>query len=129
MVIWNECFLTVGAKGRIHFAGHGLLGVRCYLNASAGEIIIGNGVAIAPLTQIYSYSHTYKQGYLEIDSYRVANVHIEDNVLIGSAATILPGVTIGKGAIIGSGAVVIENVPAYTIVGGVPAHFISQRQI
>ena len=45
---------------------------------------------------------------------------IEDNVLIGSNATILP-VKIGKGAIIGAGAVVTKDVPAGTIVLGNPA--------
>ena len=45
-------------------------------------------------------------------------------VWIGSNATILPGVTIGDGAIIAAGAVVAKDVPAKTIVGGVPAKVI-----
>jgi acetyltransferase-like isoleucine patch superfamily enzyme len=46
---------------------------------------------------------------------------------IGTNATILPGVTIGKGAIVGAGAVVIEDVPAFAVVAGVPARFIRWR--
>ena len=48
-------------------------------------------------------------------------ITIEDNVEIGSNATILPGVRIGHDATIGAGAVVNEDVPANSIVVGVPA--------
>ena len=34
---------------------------------------------------------------------------------------IMPGVTIGEGAIVGGGAVVTKDVPAWTVVAGVPA--------
>jgi dTDP-4-amino-4,6-dideoxygalactose transaminase/acetyltransferase-like isoleucine patch superfamily enzyme len=40
---------------------------------------------------------------------------------IGTSATILCGVTIGENAIVGAGSVVTEDVPANTIVAGVPA--------
>lgn len=39
----------------------------------------------------------------------------------GANATVLPGVTIGEGAVIADGAVVTKDVPANTIVGGIPA--------
>ena len=53
-----------------------------------------------------------------------APIHIGKQVWIGSNATILPGVTIGDGAIIAAGAVVTRDVPANTLVGGVPAKII-----
>ncbi len=46
---------------------------------------------------------------------------------IGTNATILPGVTVGKGAIVGAGAVVVEDVPPFSIVAGVPARFLRWR--
>ena len=46
------------------------------------------------------------------------------NVWVGSNATILQGVTVGDNAIIAAGAVVTKDVPADTIVGGVPAKVI-----
>ncbi|PIX73806.1 acyltransferase, partial [Candidatus Roizmanbacteria bacterium CG_4_10_14_3_um_filter_33_21] len=58
-----------------------------------------------------------------------APVEIEDYVFIGPRAIILPGVTIGQGAIIAAGAVVTKLVPPFTIVAGVPARVIGERQI
>lgn len=52
---------------------------------------------------------------------------VGNDVWIGYEAVILSGVTIGDGAIIGTRAVVTKDVPAYTIVGGVPAKPIRKR--
>ena len=53
-----------------------------------------------------------------------APIVLGKNVWIGSNATILQGVTIGDNAVVGAGAVVTKDVPANTVVGGVPAKFI-----
>jgi acetyltransferase-like isoleucine patch superfamily enzyme len=55
-------------------------------------------------------------------------VLIEEDCWIGSHAVILKGVTISEGAVVAAGAVVTEDVPAYAIVGGVPARVIGNRQ-
>lgn len=62
-----------------------------------------------------------------ISSYSKGPIILEDEVWIGCNALIMSGVTIGKGAIIAAGAVVTKNVPAYAIVGGVPAKVIKYR--
>ena len=50
-----------------------------------------------------------------------APIKIGAHVWIGSNATVLPGVTIGDYAVVAAGAVVTRDVPAMTVVGGVPA--------
>ncbi|MEO1732787.1 MAG: DapH/DapD/GlmU-related protein [Pseudomonadota bacterium] len=54
-------------------------------------------------------------------------VRIGHDVWIGHGVTITAGVTVGTGAVIGAGAVVTRDVEPYTVVGGVPAHFIKRR--
>ena len=54
-------------------------------------------------------------------------VIIGDNVEIGSNSVILPGVTIGDNSTIGADAVVINNIPANSVAGGVPAKIIKKK--
>lgn len=53
-----------------------------------------------------------------------APIVIEDHVWIGCNVTVLKGVTIGEGAVIAAGSVVHRDVPARTLVAGVPAKVI-----
>ncbi len=48
-------------------------------------------------------------------------VRVGDGAHIGAGATVKEGLFIGDGAVVGAGAVVVRNVPARTVVVGVPA--------
>lgn len=52
---------------------------------------------------------------------------IGHDVWIGQNAIVMAGVNVGVGAVIGAGAVVTKDVPAYAVVGGVPAKLIKYR--
>jgi virginiamycin A acetyltransferase len=52
---------------------------------------------------------------------------VGNDVWFGYGATVMPGVRIGDGAIVAAKAVVVEDVPAYGIVGGNPAKLIRKR--
>lgn len=55
------------------------------------------------------------------------DIQVGSDVWTGYGSWILGGVTIGDGAIVATGAVVTKDVPAYAIVGGVPAQVIRYR--
>lgn len=84
-----------------------------------GGITIGDNALIGPKTVIATLNH----GFIpeERGSLDPKPVKIGKRVWIGANVTVLPGVTIGNNSIIGAGAVVTKDVPANTIVGGVPA--------
>lgn len=54
-------------------------------------------------------------------------IKIGNHVWIGTRVTILKGVTVGDNAIIAAGAVVTHDVPANSIVAGVPAKVINSN--
>ena len=56
----------------------------------------------------------------------VCDTYIGHSCLIGTGATIMPGVKIGNYCIVGAGAVVTKNVPDKTIVAGNPARVIKE---
>lgn len=100
-------------------------GRRQLLN-SQGGLEIGNHVDIASEVMIWTSQHDLKSptmGAIE------AKVTIEDYVFIGPRSIILPGVTIGRGAVIAAGAVVTKDVAPLSMVAGVPAKQIAERQL
>lgn len=95
----------------------------CYLDGRAG-LTIGNNVNISFGTTIITLQHDYNSPDFACEA---GPVIINDYAWIGAKATILPGVIIGEGAVIAAGAVVTRSVPPYTVVGGVPAKHIANR--
>lgn len=61
------------------------------------------------------------------ETFSKGDIVIDDDVWIGYGATIMSGVHVAQGAVIAAGAVVTKDVPAYAVVGGVPAKVIRFR--
>lgn len=89
-------------------------------------VYIGDDVMIGPNTLITSVGHPISPKGRRERHGICKSVHIGNNVWIGGNCTILMGVKIGDNAIIAAGAVVTKDVPANTIVGGVPAKVIKE---
>ena len=55
---------------------------------------------------------------------KIGEIHIGDNVFIGSNTTILYDVNIGSNVVVAAGSVVNKSIPSNSVFGGVPARFI-----
>lgn len=83
-----------------------------------GNAEIGNDVFISLLVGTTNDNAMGKHGY---DAKHVRGPVIRDHAMVGAGATLLPNVEIGESAVVAAGAVVTKNVPAKTLVAGVPA--------
>jgi len=94
-----------------------------------GKVTIGNnfhsGTECLFITQIHNYDTGKAIPY--DPTYIIKDIHIEDNVWLGSRIIILGGVRIGEGAIIQAGSVVVNDIPKYGIAGGHPAKVFKYR--
>ena len=84
-----------------------------------GGIYIEDDVLIGPGAKILSVNHPIVPQYSH--QMELQPVRIKKNAWIGADAKILPGVTVGENAVVGAGAVVTKDVPANSVVVGVPA--------
>ena len=87
-----------------------------------GGITLEDDVLIGPKVSLITESHPLNP--TERKSLLVNPVVIKRNAWIGAGATILPGVTVGENAVVASGAIVSKDVPANTVVAGIPAKVI-----
>ena len=109
------------------------IGPRACLQASRSGIVIGNKVMLGPNVTVRGGDHNTSvvgKFMSDVKTKRPEDdqpVTIDDDVWIGTGATILKGVRVGRGSIVGAGAVVTKDVPAYAIVAGVPARVLRPR--
>jgi len=114
---------------RLYRPSHVMIGSHTVINREVlldGRmgLFIGDNVSISEGVAIFTLEHEPDSPNFEN---RGAAVHVEDYVFIGARAIILPGITVSRGAVVAAGAVVTRNVDSYTIVGGVPARMIGER--
>ena len=85
------------------------------------KISVGRNTVIGYNTTILAHEYL-------INEYRLGEVVIGDEVLIGANSTILPGLTIGNGAIVSAGTLVHKDVPEGAFVGGNPMRVIYTKE-
>jgi acetyltransferase-like isoleucine patch superfamily enzyme len=118
---------TIFVPFHTNFGKHIKIGRNVFINHACtfldmGGITIEDDVQIGPKVNLITENHPVEPS--ERKHLDLKSILIKRNVWIGAAATILPGVTIGENAIVAACALVNKDVPANTIVGGVPAKVI-----
>lgn len=124
-----------------HIMGGARIGSRCSLGQNvfvANNVVIGNGVKIQNNVSVYegvtleddvfcgpsavfTNVKTPRSAFPRNSADDFLPTRVRRGASIGANATIVCGVTIGEWAFIAAGAVVAQDVPAYCLVGGVPA--------
>lgn len=105
------------------------IGLYSVLNGG-DSIDIGRFSLVSGFVYIQTSMHEFrKQGYIQEQGYSHKPVHLEEDVWLGAHVVILPGVTIGKGVVVGSNAVVTKDISQLSVVGGVPAKIIKERNM
>ena len=124
----NRGAIVQGSRGGVQL-GEGVELNNFAIVNGAGGVTIGPYTLIGPHATIVSYEHEYRDRARRIrdQPYIYAPIAIGTDVWIGAHAVVLAGITVGDGAVVAAGAVVTRDVPAYTVVAGVPARPIGAR--
>lgn len=131
----QKLFGHIGSKCRIEvpfycdYGSNILLGEEVYFNFNCSildpaKVEIGNRCLFGPNVQIYTAMHPIDSQERKTGLESVQEIHIGDDVWIGGAAIILPGVDIGSESVIGAGSVVTKDVPQNVFSAGNPSKVI-----
>ncbi|MCI5142112.1 MAG: acyltransferase [Candidatus Electrothrix sp. ATG1] len=121
MSINTGCSISVNPGGTL-LLGSGFINDGVTIDCTQ-RIQIGNDVAISKKVVIRDSDSHFIDDRVSAD----APVVIGDRVWIGVNAIILKGVRIGNGSVVAAGAVVTKNMPASSLIAGVPASVIREN--
>ena len=115
-------------NGDIEIADGANIGFNCEI-FSASRVAIGRDTLLAAYCYVIGGDHDFSDPAAAVvaQGRRSAGVTIGAGAWLGAGAKILDGVSIGDRAIVGAGAVVREAVPEASIVVGIPARVVGQR--
>lgn len=107
------------------------IGTGVYINfgfsvVDNGNIYIGDNTFIGPNVNILTLNHAVEVSDRQKGKIEIRDVFIGNNVWIGAAVVILPGVKIGDNSVIGAGSVVTKDIPKNALAVGNPCKVIRQ---
>jgi acetyltransferase-like isoleucine patch superfamily enzyme len=135
-LVWRAAGMRVGARARImgplHITGAGPW--QEYLTVGKDTVLtgpiridvgapvhIGDRVRIGHDVMLLTVDHEIGETEQRCAASIARPIRVGEGAWLASRCVILPGVSIGNGAVVAAGAVVTHDVPADTLVGGVPA--------
>jgi acetyltransferase-like isoleucine patch superfamily enzyme len=142
--------IQIAKRGRVDFGRFVWIGDGTKIRCHEGEVVIGAKTVLGQDCTISAYKRVrigeqcviadramfidFDHGVIEVERpIRQQGIYKRDvivgsNCWIGYGACILRGVRVGDNAIVGSNSVVTRDVPANSVVGGVPAKVIRTRE-
>lgn len=128
----NDCIIqknvTLSARGgTIIIEDRVFIGSDVLIQSDDNTVVkIGSGAMLAKGVNILGSNHDISDLSSNYRGEIGKDVIIGNNVWLGVAAIVLPGVSIGDFAVIGAGSVVTKPVPAYTLWAGNPARLLKR---
>ena len=116
----------IRAPYKIRIGKGSIIGDNSILDGRNG-ISIGDNVVFASNVKIWTEQHDHRDPWFRCGTQEHKPVIIDDRAWIGSHTIILHSVHIGEGAVVAAGAVVTKDVEPYTIVAGIPAKKVGNR--
>jgi acetyltransferase-like isoleucine patch superfamily enzyme len=117
---------------RIEIGARSHIGERCSLWAGAthGRVVIGEDALFGPSVFVTASNYRYDDRATAVMNQPKVerDVHIGRDVWLGTGVIVVAGVTIGDGSIVAAGSVVTRNVAPWSVVAGVPARVVAQRE-
>jgi acetyltransferase-like isoleucine patch superfamily enzyme len=94
-----------------------------------GGVTIGANVIMGQYISFHSENHIFDRTDVTIRSQGVtrAGIVVEDDCWVGAKATFLDGCHVGRGCVVAAGSVIRGKIPAYSVIGGVPARVLRTR--
>lgn len=107
------------------------LGEEVYFNFNCtildpAKVKIGDRCLLGPNVQIYTATHPLESKERKKGLESAQEIFIDNDVWIGGAAIILPGIEIGSESVIGAGSVVTKNIPENVFAAGNPCKVIKK---
>jgi acetyltransferase-like isoleucine patch superfamily enzyme len=116
-------------EGEVHIGAKSVVGQECTISAFQ-HISIGRECIVADRVMLIDFDHGVVETERPVREQGIykRDVRVGHNVWIGYGACFLRGVTVGDNSVVGTYTVVNRDVPADSVVAGVPVRVLRRRE-
>jgi len=123
--IAKRCSIFGGPDNQLEIGSETYVGMNTILNGYNAQLKIGTNVSISQNVNIMVDSGPNASPELQkIFPLEIGPVTLGNHTWIGANVVIMPNVTLGKYCVVAANSYVNQSFPAYSIIGGSPAHLI-----